>query len=56
MNLASRGLRDLDDGPQGLTDDVEKAALRVQARKVYLESAAWAAVLTLVTMALPRLG
>ena len=53
VNLASRGLRDLDDRPQGLRDDSEKAALRVQARKVYLE---WAAMLALVTLAWPRLG
>ncbi len=56
MNLASRGLRDLDDGPQGIAEGVEKAALKVQARKVYLESAGWATVLTFVAWMLPRLG
>jgi hypothetical protein len=45
VNLASRSLRDLDDGngPQAITDAIELKAVRRQARIVYAKSFALAA-------------
>jgi hypothetical protein len=37
--LASRGLRDLGDGPRPITDADELSALRAQARRVIVKSA-----------------
>jgi hypothetical protein len=37
--LASRGLRDLGDGPRPITDADELAAVRAQARRVIVKSA-----------------
>jgi hypothetical protein len=54
VNLASRGQRDLDSGPEAIGDSAELAAIKAQARKVYLESFAAALVATLVAIALPR--
>ena len=38
MQLASRGLRDLDGGAEQVTDALERAAFKRQARKVTIES------------------
>jgi hypothetical protein len=48
MRLASRGLRDLDGGPERIEDSAELAAVRAQARRVFVQSA----LATAVTMAL----
>jgi hypothetical protein len=53
VRLASRGLRNMDSGNEKVQDELERRALRQQARKVYLESLAAAAVLTAVAVALP---
>jgi hypothetical protein len=55
VNLASRSLRDLDDGngPQAITDAVELAAVRKQARVVYAKSFALAVVACALVL-LPR--
>ena len=34
MRLASRGLRDMDDGPEAITDAQERAAVQSQARRI----------------------
>ena len=39
MRLASRGLRDMDDGPQRIEDEAVLAAVRAQARRVLFKSA-----------------
>lgn len=44
MRLASRGLRDLDGGPERIEDGAELAVLRAQARRVLLQSALATAV------------
>jgi hypothetical protein len=48
VRLGSRGQRNLDDGDQAITDDVEKAAVRKQANKVLVKSVIAGVVLTLV--------
>ncbi|HEY8211089.1 MAG TPA: hypothetical protein VIG99_26580 [Myxococcaceae bacterium] len=53
MNLASRGLRNMDTGMEKVTDSLEVRALRQQARKVYLESLVAAVVLTAASLAVP---
>jgi hypothetical protein len=40
VNLASRGLRDLDTGSQNVTDELERLALKRQANRVLLKSLA----------------
>jgi hypothetical protein len=54
VNLASRGQRDLDSGPEAIGDSAELASVRAQARKVYIESFAAALVVSLAVLALPR--
>jgi len=54
VNLASRGLRDLDRGPQQIDDVTERSVLRQQGQKVLVESVAWAAVLTAAAVAAPH--
>jgi hypothetical protein len=44
--LASRGARDLDGGEESIGDQAVLAQIRRQARKVYLESFALAALVT----------
>lgn len=39
MGLASRGLRDMDDGPEAM-EAAERDAVRAQARRVHLRSVA----------------
>lgn len=56
MNLASRGLRDLDGGPEAVNDALEREALKVQARLVYRDALVSAAALTGLALALPLLG
>jgi len=46
VKLAARGLRDLDGGPQPITDPAELAQVRHQARAVHVKSILSAAVLT----------
>lgn len=53
MNLASRGLRDLDGGAEQITDDLERRALAQQGRRVLIESLVWAVVLTGASLAVP---
>ena len=53
MGLASRGLRDMDDGPAPVTDADVDAQLRRQARTVYVRSALAALALTGVALAIP---
>jgi hypothetical protein len=54
VNLASRSLRDLDDGngPQAISDAAELAAVRKQARTVYAKSFALAAALCALALVL----
>jgi hypothetical protein len=49
VNLASRGLRDLDTGAENVTDAVERAALKQQASRVLLKSVAAGLALTALT-------
>ena len=51
MNLAARGLRDLDSGSQNITDTAELAQVRLQARKVMLKALVFAVVVTAVAVA-----
>jgi hypothetical protein len=46
VRLASRGLRDLDSGPQSILDAEERAQIRRQAQAVYVKSVVSAAILT----------
>jgi len=46
VNLAARGLRDLDSGSEPTADSAELAQVRRQARMVHLKSFAAAALLT----------
>lgn len=50
--LAAKNQRNLDSGPEAVPD-AERDALRRRARKVYVESFAAAALLTLASMLLP---
>jgi hypothetical protein len=56
VGLASRGLRDMDDGPQEIGDKEIEAAVRRQARRVYGYSLAGAVALTAVALAIPGRG
>ncbi|MFL5555933.1 MAG: hypothetical protein ACJ78D_09075 [Gemmatimonadaceae bacterium] len=51
MRLASRGLRDMDTGPQPLSDRSELEQVRRQARTVYVKSILTAAILTALALA-----
>jgi len=51
MRLASRGLRDLDGGPERIEDRAELAIVRAQARRVFLQSTVATAVVTAVVLA-----
>jgi hypothetical protein len=53
VNLASRGLRDLDSGPEAIADAAELAQVRRQARQVYLRSGLAAAALTALSLLVP---
>jgi hypothetical protein len=51
--LASRGLRNMDSGEEKIEDANELAHVRVQARKVYLQSALFAIAVTVVVLLFP---
>jgi len=53
VGLASRGQRDMDQGPETIADATELARVRAQARKVHLESLVAAAVLTALGLVIP---
>jgi hypothetical protein len=50
VRLAARGLRDLDTGPERITDDAERAQVRRQARVVHAQSLATAVLLTALAL------
>jgi len=50
VKLASRGLRDLDTGPQEISDAAEAQQLRRQARAVYVKSIITASLLTAIAL------
>ncbi|HKN59108.1 MAG TPA: hypothetical protein VJV97_09660 [Gemmatimonadaceae bacterium] len=50
MRLASRGLRDMDQGPQPISDSAELQQIRRQARGVYVKSAITAAIITVIAL------
>jgi hypothetical protein len=50
VKLASRGLRDLDTGPQAISDTTEVEQARRQARAVYVKSIITAAILTAIAL------
>jgi hypothetical protein len=50
VRLASRGLRDLDSGPQPILDTEEKAQIQRQARAVYVKAFVSATILTAIAM------
>ena len=52
MALASRGLRDMDHGPEAL-DPAEESRVRRQARRVHVQALAAALALTAVSLLLP---
>jgi hypothetical protein len=56
VGLASRGQRDMDDGPAPVTDAELDAQIRRQARTVYVRSAIAAIALTAVALAIPARG
>jgi hypothetical protein len=51
--LASRGLRNLDDGPKPIEDEAELMAVRALARRVLMQSLLAAAALSAATLLLP---
>jgi hypothetical protein len=50
--LASRGQRDLDEGPKPITDAAELQQVRRQARVVYVKAAVTAVILTAIALIL----
>jgi hypothetical protein len=48
--LASRGQRDMDRGPESITDEAELAAVRAQARTIHLQAAVVTFVVTAVVV------
>ncbi len=55
MRLAARGTRNMDDGELTIEDKAERAQLRRQAAKIYVESVLVAVALTLLLFAIPLL-
>ena len=53
IRLASRGLRDLDGGPEPIADAAELAAVRAQASRVLMQSLLAAAVSSAASLLLP---
>jgi hypothetical protein len=51
--LAKRGLRNMDSGEEKIEDADELARVRAQARKVYVQSALLAVIVTVVVFFLP---
>jgi hypothetical protein len=56
VGLASRGQRDMDDGPLPVGDADVEAQIRRQARTVYVRSAIVAVALTAAALAIPARG
>jgi hypothetical protein len=56
VGLASRGQRDMDDGPKDIGDAEIEAAVRRQARRVHARSLLGAIALTAVALAIPARG
>jgi hypothetical protein len=54
VGLASRGQRDMDAGPEAISDPTELGQVRAQARKVHLEAFGVALILTALALALPQ--
>lgn len=54
MGLASRGLRDMDSGAQGIDDAAELAQVRRQARRVNLKSLLTGIVFTALAFLIAR--
>jgi len=50
VRLASRGQRDMDSGPQQISDAVELQQVQRQARAVYVKSVITAAILTALAL------
>jgi hypothetical protein len=50
VRLASRGLRDMDTGPQAIPDPMELEQVRRQARAVYIKSVITAAFFTAIAL------
>jgi hypothetical protein len=50
VRLASRGLRDMDEGVEVISDSTELQTVRQQARRIYLKSALTAAILTAIAL------
>jgi hypothetical protein len=50
VRLASRGLRDLDSGPESIADAEEHALIQRQARAVYVKAFVSAAILTAIAL------
>jgi hypothetical protein len=53
IRLASKGLRNLDGGPESIQDAAELDAVRAQARRVLLHSLIAAAIVSAATLLLP---
>ncbi|MCM2314216.1 MAG: hypothetical protein NDJ92_03570 [Thermoanaerobaculia bacterium] len=53
MALASRGQRDMDTGPNAITDAAELAQVRRQARKVHVKSLVVATALVALVLMIP---
>ena len=51
--MATRGLRDMGSGPEPIADEVERAAVRAQARRLVLESLAATVLVCSVLWLLP---
>ncbi len=54
MALASRGQRDMDSGPETITDAAENDQLRRQARKVHVKALLVTAALVALVLMVPR--
>ena len=52
MKLAARGQRDMDEGPEHISDPLELSTIRRQARAVYLKAWAAASFLTILLILL----
>ena len=53
--LASRGLRDMDDGAKPIADEKERETVRRQARTVHTRAFVFAAIVTAIVVAAPGL-
>jgi hypothetical protein len=53
VRLAAQNVRNLDSGDEAVTDPAERAQIRRQARRVYIEALGVAAALTLLLASIP---